>query len=214
MLIFNTSLTGGTAALGFMTALTVAAWIWSWFIARSDRRSGAPGIVYPMRTSGGLFVAIVGIGIVLGGLGNTIGYGVIGGMVVGLVVARRARLMANARWGGPSKHQVRIMMLAIGLEMVCFAVLGFSGFFAHAARPLIWEMTLAVVGLHFIVMHFSHGPLMLVLAAAVLVWLVAGVLLHLSLPLLAAGDGLIKLFIGSWMAWPLLKPQPTQVGQA
>lgn len=197
---------------GFLMAWLV---LHLWFIIKvnRDRRPAPRTIGYPMRYSGGLFVAVVGVGILIGALTGQMGYGIIGGFIVGFVAARRSTALVAPRWGRPSLNQMRVMILAIGLEATLFATFGASGFLAHASRAQGWEFTLAVVGFHFIVMRYSHGPTMLALAAAVLGWIGIGMLwLHLPLQVLAIGDGLIKLVIGSWMAWPLLAASKPDAG--
>ena len=179
-----------------------------WFVIKVNRdRSPKPRTIgYPMRYSGGLFVAIVGAGVLIGVLTGQMGYALLGGFVLGFAAARRSSAWVAPHWGRPSTAQMRMMILAIGLEATLFAIVGTGGFFAHADRTLAWEIPLAIVGFHFLIMRFSHGKTMLVLAAAVLGWIAVGaLLLHLPVEVLAAGDGLIKIAIGTWMAWPLLR---------
>jgi uncharacterized membrane protein len=179
-----------------------------WFVIKvnRDRRPRPVTVGYPMRYSGGLFVAIVGAGILIGAITGMMGYGLLGGFILGFVAARRSSAWVAPYWGRPSTAQMRMMILAIGMEATLFAVIGTSGFFAHADRTVTWEITLAIVGFHFLVMRFSHGKMMLVLAAAVLGWIaLGGLVLHLPVQMLAAGDGAIKIAIGGWMAWPLLR---------
>jgi hypothetical protein len=80
-------------------------------------------------------------------------------------------------------------------------------------RAATWEITLGIVGFHFLIMRFSHGPMMPALGAAVLGWLGLGVMLHLPLPVMAGIDGLIKLGFGAAMAWPLLRPSTRTMEQ-
>ncbi len=179
-----------------------------WFAIKvsRDRTNVAPPIGYPMRLSGALFLAGIGGGILVGALTGLMGYGVIVGAVAGIIAARRSAVHVRPRWGCPSLPQLRAMVIAIGLEMTLFSLLGASGYLAHAPRQVMWEITLGIVGLHFLIMRWSHGPMMVILAVAVLGWLGLGYALRFPLPLMAAGDGLIKLGIGLVMAWPLLRP--------
>jgi hypothetical protein len=193
-------------------AQTAAMMIWLilalWFAVKvtRERASKTGTIGYPLRYSGGLLTACAGIGIIIGGLLGFPGYGLIAGLAAGFIVARRAAAIVRPRWGRPSLGQLRVLVGVIGLEMTIFSLLGASGAFAHMAHAPMLEITLAIVGFHFLPMRWSHGPLMPVLGAAVLAWLGAGVTMHLPLPVIAAGDGLLKLGFGLAMAWPLVKP--------
>ena len=182
-----------------------------WFAIKVTRERAANPVTigYPLRYNGGLLVACAGIGIVIGGLLGSPGYGLIAGMGAGVVVARRAAVYVRPRWGRPSMTQLRVLVSVIGLEMTIFSLLGASGAFAHMAHGMMFEIALAVVGFHFLPMRWSHGPLMPLLGTAVLVWLGAGVATHLPLPVIAAGDGLLKLGFGTAMAWPLMKSATT-----
>jgi hypothetical protein len=180
--------------------------LWFYLKVGRDRAPRPVTIGYPMRYSGGLFVACVGAGILLGALTGMMSYGVLGGFILGFMVARRGRHWAAPFWGRPSLNQMRAMVLAVGSEVVVLSMLGAGNFFAHATRATVWEITLLVVALHFLIMRFSHGWLMVPLAAALLAWIgIGALLLHLPMPVLAAGDGLIKIGFGLWMGWPLLR---------
>lgn len=181
-----------------------------WFAIKVMRERAPKSVTigYPLRYSGGLLAACAGIGIIAGGLLGSPGYGLIAGMAAGFIVARRAAAIVRPRWGRPSVTQLRVLVGVIGLEMTIFSLLGASGTFAHTAHGAMFEITLAVVGLHFLPMRWSHGPLMPLLGVAVLMWLGAGVTMHLPLPAIAAGDGLLKLGFGAAMAWPLMKSAP------
>jgi uncharacterized membrane protein len=187
-----------------------------WFAIKVTR-GRAPKTVtigYPLRYSGGLLAACSGIGIIVGGLLGSPGYGLIAGMAAGFIVARRAAAIVRPRWGRPSMSQLRVLIGVIGLEMTIFSLLGASGAFAHIAHAAMFEITLAIVGFHFLPMRWSHGPLMPLLGAAVLVWLGAGVTMHLPLPVIAAGDGLLKLGFGLAMAWPLMMAATRDASQS
>lgn len=177
-----------------------------WFAIKvvRDRSPRLETVGYPLRYSGGLFVACAGAGIFLGALTGMVGYGLIGGAVLGFIAARRAGGVVRPRWGRPSMMQLRGLVFVIGMEATLFALLGASGAFAHMPRLLLWETTLGIVGFHALLMRWSHGPIMAALGASVLVWLGIGHVLHLPLPVLAACDGLIKLGFGLAMAAPLL----------
>ena len=137
------------------------------------------------------------------------GYGLAGGAFAGSFLSGKARRAARPLYGQASLNQLRMMVIAIGSEMLVFALLGASGLFASLPAAEVWDICFGIVGAHFLIMRFSHGPMMLRLAGAVLGWLALGITLHLSPFALALGDGAIKLAIGAWMLWPLLRPAET-----
>ena len=204
------TLLAGEAQTGWMM-IWLALALWFFLKVSRDRAPKPVTIGHPLRYSGGLFVAFVGAGILAGVVTNIIGWCVLGGFVLGFIAARRSGASVRERWGRPSLTQLRVLVLALGLEFTIFAVLGRSGFFAHAPRAMVWQVSLVIVALHFLIMRFSHGPMTLALGAVVLGWLEIGQLLHLPLQVMAAGDGTLKLVFGLAMAWPLLRataPQP------
>jgi uncharacterized membrane protein len=193
----------------FQTASTMiwlALAIWFFVKVGRDRRPFVPTIGYPMRYAGGLMVCCVGAGILAGVAMGAIGRGLLIGAGVGFVAARIGARRAAPVWGRPSIAQLRVMISAIGLEFLVFGVLGASGAFAKMSQGM-WEVCLAIVGVHFLLMRWSHGPWIAALGTAVLGWLGLGIAAHLPLTAMAAGDGLLKLGFGAAMAWPLLKVQ-------
>lgn len=181
-----------------------------WFALKvyGTRRPPAFTIGYPLRYGGGVFVACVGAGILAGAMlgRGTMGLGVLAGFVAGIALARRVAGDVARRWGSSSLTQGRMMTIAVAMEFAIFNVLGASGIFASMSRAVMWEISLAIVGAHFLLMRWSHGRLMAALGVAVLAWLGFSVVAHLPLAMVAVGDGLLKLGFGVVMAWPLLKP--------
>jgi hypothetical protein len=102
--------------------------------------------------------------------------------------------------------QVRAVSTAVGLEFLAIGVLSASGVLKIMTFLEIWQVILGVVGVHFIVMRWSHGPWMLGLAFAVLSWIILCVMAHLTLAPLVMGDGLLKIVFGAIMARPLWRP--------
>jgi hypothetical protein len=172
-----------------------------------QRKPPAFTMGYPMRYSGGVFVACVGTGILAGSLvgRGVLGWGVLAGFIAGVVLARRVAPYVIRHWGLPSLAQGRAMTIAVTFEFAIFNVLGASGVFAVMSRAAVWEIALAIVGAHFLLMRWSHGRLMLTLGIAVLGWLALGAMLHLPLNVIGIGDGVLKLGFGLAMAWPLMK---------
>jgi len=175
------------------------------------RKAPAQTIDYPLRYTGGIFLLCVGAGIVCGALLNATAmpWGLLAGFAVGIATNRRVRPVVTSRSGSPSVRQGQIMAFAIALEIASFNVMGASGAFTQLSRAAAWEISLAIVGFHFLVMRWSHGPWMFVLGAAVLAWLGISIELQMPLRILLVGDGLLKMGLGAVMAWPLLRLRPT-----
>jgi uncharacterized membrane protein len=184
-----------------------------WFALKvcGRRRPPAFTIGYPLRYGGGVFVACVGAGIFAGAIlgRGMMTWGLLAGFLAGIIFARRVAPRVAGRWGSSSLAQGRAMTIAVTLEFAVFNVLGASGAFAFMGRAATWEVSLAIVGAHFLLMRWSHGRLMMALGIAVLAWLGLGVAAHLPLAAVAMGDGLLKLGFGVVMAWPLLKQMAT-----
>jgi uncharacterized membrane protein len=178
-----------------------------WFVIKvmRDRAPRPVTLGHPLQYSGGLMTAVTGAGIAIGALAGAPGYGLIAGLVIGVILARRAAGLVRPRWGRPSTAQLRVLVLTIGVEVAVFSVLGASGFFRHAAPLEMWQATATIVGLSLLAMRWSHGPLMPVLGLAALAWLGLCLEVHAPLMLMAVGDGLIKLGFGLTMARPLVK---------
>ena len=206
------SLLTGEAQTGW-TMIWLALALWSFLKVGRDRAPKPVTVGYPLRYSGGLFVACVGAGILLGAITNIMNWCLLGGFVLGFIASRRSASLVRERWGRPSLAQLRVLVFAIGLEFTLFAIMGRSGFFLHMPREIVWQTTLVIVALHFLIMRFSHGPLILALGAVVLGWLEVGQLLHLPVQVMAAGDGMIKLAFGLVMAWPLLRSTAPRLEQ-
>jgi len=205
--VTRTSLVGGAQGLAMLAWFALAA-VFFVQVARAHRRPdpGAFTIGYPLRYAGGAFLICVGTCILISAFvqgGAFLGWGVVSGMVLGGFVLAKARKAVAPIWGTPSRAQTQVMAVAIGAEIAVFFLLGSFGFFQAMPRTVIWATVLAVVGAHFLIMRWSHGPMMTWLGLSVLAWLGAGMALHLPLPLIAIGDGLLKLGFGFAMAEPL-----------
>ena len=163
------------------------------------------GVVRPMQPGGGVFLICVGIGLVYGALlqGNAITYGLEAGFFAGTLGIIIAIKLSRGRFGRPTALHRRVVLTAIGLELLAFAVLARSGFFSGDQTVKTWAVILLVVALHFIIMRWSHGPIMQWLAIASICWIGLAYLLGFSVPALIAGDGLLKIAFGIVMAAPL-----------
>jgi hypothetical protein len=192
----------------FWLLLWLAAMIYLAVRIAGQRKPPRRSVGYPARYTGGVIVLCVGAGILGGALlgVSAMPWGVLGGFASGIAVSRRVAPAVRSQWGAPTIQQGQVLAFAIALEIAVFNVMGMSGIFARLSRVAAWEASLAIVGIHFLLMRWSHGPWMAALGAAVLAWLGLGTLAHLPLAALAIGDGLLKVSFGALMAWPLLQP--------
>ncbi|OAI44328.1 hypothetical protein AYO42_00855 [Rhizomicrobium sp. SCGC AG-212-E05] len=160
-----------------------------------------------MQPGGGIFLICVGIGLVYGALlqGDAILLGLQIGFCAGVVGIIAAIITAKGLFGRPTALHRFVVLAAIALELAAFAILARSGFLSGDQTATKWSVALLIVALHFIVMRWSHGPLMLWLALTSILWIGLAYLSHFSLPALIAGDGLLKIVFGIVMAAPLLE---------
>ncbi len=165
---------------------------------------------WPMQIGGGLFLVCVGIGVIGAGLlGGVSGLRVFfGSAVVGFAAILISRKAARTRAGAPTRTQILAVCIAVIFEAIVFVSLSNSGLFGIWTEHMRWAVVLAVVNVHFIIMRWSHGPLMMALAISGLIWLGIASGLNVSLPLLICGDGVLKIAFGLIMAAPLLRAAP------
>src|SRR5688572_23122986 len=154
---------------------------------------------YPMVRVGGLFILCVGLGLIAGAIAG--GEGLVDRRVFFAGVgAATMSLFASARlsYGPPLRFQVAALVGAIVLEMVLMSALG--SLLGPADARTFWLWTLVIVGVHFVPMAVSFGPIMLVLGAACVASAAIGLLIP-SLPLagLAICDGTLKAAVGAMM---------------
>ena len=175
-------------------------------VGRRHRRPdpNAFTIGHPLRYSGGIFSICLGLSGVAGAFAGNPGLGFLVGIPIGLFLSMRARHLVAPVWGIPSPSQQKMRQFAVIAQTAAFMILGSSGFFQSNPPLVTWQATAAILGSGFLLMRWSHGPIMTWLGVSVLVWLGAGSMLGLPLPLLAIGDGLLKLGFGLTMAEALL----------
>lgn len=158
-----------------------------------------------MQPGGGLFLVCIGLGLVAAAAlgGGAMRYGLPGGFVAGFLCIPLAITLAHGRFGRPTRLQFVALYGAILLEMAIFVTLGRGGYF-RGVPVTAWTTGLTIVALHFIIMRWSHGPWMLRLAVALLLWIALAYGLRLSFAALVIGDGVLKILFGLIMAAPLL----------
>jgi hypothetical protein len=156
--------------------------------------------VFPMVPAGGLFIAIVGVGIVFGALlPNKRDLALFCAFVVATaaLVTFGGRLMAP--FGNPRPLQIWFLLGSIALEIVLFRF-GLPRY-RKAGERSARLASLFIVGVHFLPMAVAFGPMCLTLGLALCLSSGAGLWLRPGLPLngLWAADGLLKIAFGSVM---------------
>lgn len=150
--------------------------------------------------AGGLFILVMGLGIVLGAILPARRKVL---LATGAAVASVALMVfgpaLSAPLGSPSKMQLWALVGAIALEMVLISVAVVK--YKNAGERSLLLAILFVVGLHFLPMAGAFGPLCAVLGFALSTCAAAGLWINPSLPLnrLWLADGLIKAGFGAFM---------------
>jgi hypothetical protein len=165
---------------------------------------------YPMAPFGGLFLAVVGVSVLLGSLAmgwrNRL---LIGGFAAACVALIFLATPLSGGLSPPSVFQVGALLLAIVVEIVLIrlAIGRLRGGDGRALQLVI----LFIVGFHFLIMAPAFGPV--IVALGLLCMANAGLgLASRPLPLapLWAADGLFKLIGGGFLVLlaPALTPYP------
>ena len=152
----------------------------------------------PMTRPGGLFIAVMGVGVALGGAfprgrKALLAFGAAFAIIALIVVGPHIQV-AN-----PSRVQVWFLFGSIALEVVLV-----RGAFAHyktaGERKLMLAILLAV-GVHFVPMAGAFGPLCAALAIVCMGNAAIGLYLSRSAPLnvLWSVDGFVKILFGAMM---------------
>lgn len=154
---------------------------------------------YPLVRGGGLFLIIVGVGIIAGGVvprfrGVALA---VFGLIAAVLTASFARQLA-APFGTPTALQVWSLIGAVVLELALIPLVVRR--LRHEGSRAVTLAVLLVVGLHFLPMALAFGPLMLVLSLSVCLISVSGFLVaRLPLSMLWLLDGGAKLGVGGVM---------------
>jgi hypothetical protein len=155
---------------------------------------------FPMAPGGGLFLAIVGAGMVLGALFPNKRDSL---LICGFVLATAALVIFGgrvmARFGTPTRLQFGFLFGSIVLEIVLFRFGGPK--YRRAGERSARLASLFIVGLHFLPMAVALGPMCLTLGVVLCLCSGAGLWFKpgLSLNGLWATDGLLKIAFGSVM---------------
>lgn len=153
---------------------------------------------YPIARGGGLFLILLGLGIIGGVLFARDGIVNNGVFFVGVGLAT-VSLFASRRlsYGRPTRTQIVALCAAIVMEIVLMNVIG------RTVAPdlrIRWLWALVVVGVHFLPMTLAFGPRVLLLGLLCIAS--AGLSLAVgSVPFAIVGlvDGTLKTGFGAWM---------------
>ena len=160
-------------------------------------------VAYPMVRGGGLFLMLIGAGLIGaiafsgGGLVNyTVFFVGVGVATISLFAAR------HLSQGSPTRLQIAALIFAIALEIILFGVMGRT-VPRGTAENVRWLWVLMIVGIHFLPMALCFGPRMLLLGGACIANAMVGLLLpHLPYEIFGLLDGCFKLGFGLWLFVP------------
>jgi len=159
----------------------------------------AYGEAFPLVRSGGLFVGIVGLAIVAGGLRFGWRNAILG---VGAAIATTATAVTAARFaapfGAPTLFQISDLIAAVALEGAALAWA--IPRFRPGGERAITLAILMIVAVHFVLMAPAFGPLVALLGVLAAINAYAGMRFGaLSLRAIWVADGALKVAIGAAM---------------
>jgi len=152
---------------------------------------------YPMARRGGLFLVLIGAALIaaiaLSGsalVSYPVFFAGMGIAILSLLVSGR---LSDGR---PTRAQLVALAAAIALEAVLFALLP-RVLPLETPESVRWLWVLMIVGVHFLPMAVSFGPLFLLLGGACISNAALGLLLpEVPFELFGLVDGALKLFVG------------------
>jgi hypothetical protein len=156
--------------------------------------------MFPMIRAGGLFILIMGIGVIFGALWprRRMAMLIAGGTGATLAIILTADLLTRPL-GVPTRTQFWALAAAIALEIVLIGIV-VARYKRAGERPFLLAILL-VVGLHFLPMAITFGPLCAVLGLCAMANAGIGLSISrdISLNRLWVIDGVLKLSFGSFM---------------
>lgn len=155
---------------------------------------------YPMSRAGGLFIFIMGVGVVLGAILPNRRRSL---LILGAVAATTALVFSaaplSAPFGAPTTLQLWFLFGSIGAEAILVRVA--VALYRQAGERSLLLAILFAVGLHFFPMAVAFGPVCAALGGALCACAGIGLWLKpdIALDKLWASDGLIKMAFGAIM---------------
>jgi len=150
--------------------------------------------------AGGVFIGIMGAGVVLGALfPNRRRLLLILGAIAATVAIVLLAARLSAPFGTPSRGQVFFLIGSIIAEAIFIRVA--VAVYRHAGERSLLLAILFAVGLHFLPMAWAFGPLCAALSLTLCAWAGNGLWLRpdISLNRVWASDGVIKIVFGAMM---------------
>jgi hypothetical protein len=152
----------------------------------------------PMTRPGGLFIAVMGAGVALGG---AFPRGRKALLALGAALAILALMVVgpHIQVENPSRQQVWFLFGSIALEVVL--VRGAFALYKNDGERKLMLAILLAVGIHFVPMAGAFGPLCAALAVVCMSNAAIGLYLSRSAPLSAlwTADGIVKILFGAMM---------------
>jgi hypothetical protein len=157
-----------------------------------------PSDPYPMQQGGGSFLVCMGVAIIFAAFNMhyafvALGCGAVAGVIASISVRLWRRRAGKAR---PRAFQVWMLIIAIAVEFALCAII-FPHLPADAHWRLGWFAALAIVAAHFLLMAWTFGPPIVLLALSITVWLASTFWLPaIPLSVVIGVDGALKLVFG------------------
>jgi hypothetical protein len=170
-----------------------------WFTFKNMPLPGASH-PYPMIRSGGLFLIMIGTGIILGAIFPEHSWHAFGiSVFVGSVALTLWARSLTAPLGIPTRSQIGTLIIAVIVELIFIYFL--PRFFPPKTEHHFRLLILLIVGVHFLIMTPAFGPLITIVG--ILTIINAGLGLRTGTPIaffkIWGIDGILKLSVGAIM---------------
>jgi hypothetical protein len=157
--------------------------------------------VFPLMRGGGAFLAAIGLGILVGAFGGRKWRIVwlIAGAAIGILimaVGGATRLIFD---GIPRPPIWQWVVLGAAFLVEGYLVSVVVRKFPDLDSRPFWMWMLFIVGAHFLILGFSHGPICALLAVVCMVNALIGLRSAVDLRVFWAIDGALKIAAGVWM---------------
>ncbi len=156
---------------------------------------------YPMQQGGGSFLVCIGAALIFGAFDARYAFVALGcGAAAGVIASISVRLWRR-RAGRPRPRALQIWMLIIAIvfEFALCAII-FPHLPAGTDLRLAWFTALAIVAAHFLLMAWSFGSPIVLLALSITAWLASTFWLPvIPLSVVIGVDGALKLAFGLGM---------------
>jgi hypothetical protein len=165
--------------------------------AALPERAGHP---YPMAPAGGLFLAIVGVGLIAAVTFSGEALADLRLFFVGVGLGVVALMFASKlSLGTPTRVQIAALVAAVALEIILFNIQG-RMLPRGTDESIRWMWISMIVGVHFLPMAISFGPRLLALGAICIAISIAGLnLAGVPGEVFLLMDAVSKLVIGLWL---------------